>query len=136
MTKEAPDGWELFIRRNNILGDITDERVRQIDLWGLQGHDSFARDIVLEPRSIVRYLLALRRYHVPTAVDARSLCQMEDRYEGDSSWVAILTEEFAEAVEAAAMDDVAGLRTELVQTAAVIVAWLEQIDKEAREASA
>ncbi len=47
----------------------------------------------------------------------------------DTFWLAILMEEVGEASEHTLSDDKEGLREELVQTAAVVVAWIECIDR-------
>ncbi len=53
----------------------------------------------------------------------------------DSIWLAVLTEEVGEAGKAILQDtfsDIGGnLREELVHSAAVIVAWIEKLDREA-----
>ncbi len=52
------------------------------------------------------------------------------------SWVAELTEQVDEAVESTYPDgDVASLREELVQVAAVAVAWIECLDRQAEQRS-
>ena len=131
------ESWTSWIRRQNVLSDVQTERLAQIAKWGEQGHESFGPAVMGRIRAggVDVPNVAAWLYGVPTARSAKDLCQAEAR-DGDSSWVAILTEEFAEAIEAAALGDVAELRTELVQTAAVCVAWLEDIDRAAREASA
>lgn len=47
----------------------------------------------------------------------------------DTYWLAILMEEVGEASERTLNDDKERLREELVQTAAVVVAWIECIDR-------
>lgn len=56
---------------------------------------------------------------------ARSDCQRAGR-RGDDTWLRILREEMAEAFAEA---DAAALRAELIQVAAVAVAWVEAIDR-------
>jgi hypothetical protein len=46
----------------------------------------------------------------------------------DHTYAAVLGEEFGEVCKAWLERDVAGLRTELVQTAAVALAWIEELD--------
>lgn len=48
---------------------------------------------------------------------------------GHYTWNAILSEETGEASRALLEDDTASLRKELIQTAAVITAWIEFIDQ-------
>ena len=51
-----------------------------------------------------------------------------DRADHDVKYPAILGEEFGEVCQAWLEGDVANLRTELVQVAAVAVAWVEELD--------
>lgn len=52
--------------------------------------------------------------------------------EGRGTWLDILVEEVAEAADEAYAGDLEALRTELVQVAAVTVAWIEAIDRRTR----
>jgi hypothetical protein len=55
----------------------------------------------------------------------------------DHTYAAVLGEEFGECCKAWLERDVEGLRTELIQTAAVALAWIEELDNggmKAREA--
>lgn len=91
-----------------ILGEIQAERARQDERWGEQNHpdgtglagDDYAADLI------------------------RQNCQQAEA-EGRTTWRHILAEEIAEAY---AEKDPALLRTELVQCAAVIQAWLHDLD--------
>lgn len=47
---------------------------------------------------------------------------------GNGSWAHILTEEVAEAIDEARANNTAALREELIQVAAMCVAWVEAID--------
>jgi NTP pyrophosphatase (non-canonical NTP hydrolase) len=75
------------------------------------------------------------RYHVFSEVHAER--QRQDAKWGgvpgidrrdDRTYAAVLGEEFGEVCKAWLERDVAGLRDELVQVAAVAVAWIEEID--------
>lgn len=90
--------------------DVLDERERQDDKWGDQSHlpDGTAYDDSAEIREMAREL---------TDEAAR---------EGTLTWSAILLEEVYEAM---AESDPVKLRAELVQVAAVAVAWVEAIDR-------
>jgi len=46
----------------------------------------------------------------------------------DHTYAAVLGEEFGEVCKAWLERDVAGLRAELIQTAAVAIAWIEELD--------
>lgn len=136
MTDES---WTPWVRRKQILGEIEEERARQIVLWGVQGHDAFDRTEIdfeenvhaFSPLYTVAEQVA-DLYGIPRGRDAKRTCQDEAR-NGDASWTAIVVEELAEAVEEAALGDLVALRTELVQTAAVVVAWIEDLDRAAAQ---
>jgi NTP pyrophosphatase (non-canonical NTP hydrolase) len=51
-----------------------------------------------------------------------------DRGDNDVKYPAVLGEEFGEVCQAWLEGDLANLRTELVQVAAVAVAWVEELD--------
>ncbi|HEX7993607.1 MAG TPA: hypothetical protein VF506_06760 [Streptosporangiaceae bacterium] len=89
--------------------EIADERSRQDAKWGEQNH----RDGTGGP--------TLRRW----AEQDRAICQEAFR-KGVGTWRHILVEEVSEAL---AEDDPAKLRVELIQVAAVAVAWIEAIDR-------
>jgi hypothetical protein len=92
-----------------ILHDIADERGAQLLKWGVQRHPggtggSVARDL---------------------AVMLKRICQAApESLEGDT-WAKILAEEVSEAFDET---EWSALRKELVQSAAVIVAWIESGD--------
>ena len=93
-----------------VLADVHAERVRQLDRWGVQHrHDDTGGNTLRAE-----------------AEQAKRTCQaMEKHVDGGAGWRVVLAEEVAEAF---AERDPAALRTELVQTAAVAVAWVEDID--------
>lgn len=104
-----------------ILEQIRSERLRQDAKWGQQNHSSvslttaFAED-------------ACTDYGIPTEAEAKAAC--EDAIEhGILSWADIAIEEMCEAVNA--NGDIPR-REELVQLAAVVVAWIECIDRNAQ----
>lgn len=94
-----------------IFGDILTERQRQDDKWGEQNH--------------------------PDGTGDEHYKQMEEAYKfkvdsvaavGEDTWDLILLEEIYEAL---AESDVTKLRKELIESAAVIVAWVGAIDRRA-----
>lgn len=107
----------------DVLFDVAAERARQEEGWGVQRHwDGIGplRQLALDGRA-------------PTYANLAIL--MKDRYSALRShrrgpdWATILLEEVFEAVELpgdAASADM--LREELVQVAAVAVAWIEDLD--------
>jgi hypothetical protein len=111
-----------IVRR--VLQEIQDERQRQHEKWGEQNHPDGTggepgRDVA---PSRVEELRAIRKQY---AEDAKELCDAAFR-EGRGTWRHILREEIEEAI---AEDDAERLRKELIQTAAVAVAWVEAIDR-------
>lgn len=97
----------------SVLPDVARERARQDAKWGEQNHPD------IPTASYVFDTL-----EIPNEQRARFLCET-----GTTNWAAVLIEELAEAVQAAEDHDVTGLRAELVQIAAVAVAWVEAVDR-------
>lgn len=91
------------------LMDVLDERTAQDTKWGRQDHPNGTGTAGL----------------IRMADVAREHCQSAFR-DDRGTWADVLTEEFYEAL---AESDPAKLRTELIQTAAVCVAWVEAIDR-------
>src|SRR5690606_12826726 len=107
--------------------------------WGVQSHPSLDSVLVQRVQTLRdagypdRYAVGMveRHHAMPRADDARDLCEHRART-GHLSWVDILVEEVAEAIEAATLHGEGDeLRAEVVQVAAVAVAWLEAIDARA-----
>ncbi len=104
------------VAMEDVLEDIAMERVSQVAKWGVQNHPDLKPD---DPGVVFRSArAAYAKAHCDRHVKAGTL-----------SWHSILKEELAEAVEQAALQDVQKLREELVQCAAVCVAWIEDIDR-------
>lgn len=93
----------------SVLTEIAAERTRQNTKWGEQNHPDGTGNKSQQDR----------------AEFARRWCQSAFA-SGYGTWADILTEEVA---EAEAERDPAKLRAELVQAAAVTVAWIEAIDR-------
>lgn len=94
-----------------VLDDVERERMAQHRKWGEQHHPSGTP--------------GMWRVTTLDALSRKVACQMAADA-GNVTWAHILTEEVAEALEES---DPTRLRTELVQAAAVIVAWVEDIDR-------
>lgn len=112
---------ELTNSIDTVLDGVFDERVRQEAKWGQQNHPSFSSE--------VRYYdheLRARFYGIDlTEQKAKANCEgLHARGEGD--YASILVEEVVEALCAASIKE---LREELIQVAAVAVAWVESIDR-------
>lgn len=128
-----------------VLQLVAAERQRQQEKWGEQNHPGVDVDDVqlfhecaarfadlATPESFVEHVA--QRLGIPTATDARGVLQRLASA-GKATWARILLEEFAEAVEAAALaaidkGSIEHLRTELVQVAAVAVQWAEKLGGE------
>lgn len=97
-----------------VYNEIADERQRQDAMWGEQNHPDGTGDWgkLGIPR---RKLADIARWHCEQAFKG-----------GEGTWYHILNEEWCEAI---AEDDPLKLRKELTQCAAVIVAWVEAIDR-------
>lgn len=104
------------LAHGGVLYEIGIERVRQNHKWGEQNHPDFAdMPVVMRPL----------HYEIPTKADAIKVCdgRAED---GTLTWADILIEEVAEAIETRTPGE---LREELIQVAAVAIAWVEAIDR-------
>jgi len=117
MTAEHPPDWF----RRPVLEEVGDERERQDAKWGEQNHPDGTGPLV---RWVTPSLDATMAAWVR---EARYRCESRTR-RGVVTYLDILAEEF---FEAAAEADKARLREELIQVAAVAVAWVEKLDREA-----
>jgi hypothetical protein len=97
----------------HVLKEIRDERKAQDTKWGEQNHPDFCG-------------VDFSAYHdLPSADQIKAACDF-DAKRGESNWGTILLEEFLEAIEER---EPGKLREELIQVAAVCVAWVECIDR-------
>lgn len=126
--RKAVAAFEAFLASKKQLAEeipvfareITRERLRQLETFGDQRHPD------LDPQSYTAtdresYALEAQRWQRLNALRAR---------DGRTAWDGILLEEVYEAL---GEDDPAKLRTELVQTAAVIAAWISDLDRRPTE---
>lgn len=104
-------------KTKDILQDIHWERIAQDEKWGEQNHPDGTGPRVVNP--IVAFYMETR------AKLARDICQHEHDH-GRGTWQHILEEEVSEAF---AEEEPEKLRNELIQIAAVAVAWVEAIDR-------
>lgn len=109
-----------------VLTEVAGERARQNAKWGEQNHpngtgpEGLLLDDVSDPRHGIRRFKALRNDAI-VQTDLRAT-------DGTLTFADIFVEEVFEAL---AEEDPAKLRAELIQCAAVAVAWAEKIDREA-----
>lgn len=94
---------------SRVLAEVADERARQDAKWGEQNHP----DGTGSPARVL------------DAEAARLECKRQFA-EGTGTWLDVLEEEVSEAYAEADPDK---LRSELIQVAAVAVAWAEAIDR-------
>lgn len=105
-----------------ILEEINKERDRQDAKWG---KDQTHPDVDIE---------ALDGYDacifagVVTEESAKRYCELSSAG-GVTNWAGILVEEIAESLHAAGQKDLEHTREELIQVAAVAVAWVEDVDR-------
>lgn len=97
-----------------VLHDVAAERARQDAKWGAQ------RDIPNICHHLAYEILPADFYKQAEKLRAAV---------GHSTWTDILLEEVAEAVDEAKAGDIAALRKELIQVAAVAVCWVEGLDQ-------
>ena len=102
-----------------IAEEIAEERARQDAKWGEQNHPSA---FLGDPDKVCR------AHGLPTEAEAKARCEQRAA-SGTCTWSDIAVEELAEAVAAAAAGDIDAARSELVQTTAVLVQWIESIDR-------
>ncbi len=102
--------YEQSVKIDDILDEIYAERVRQLQKWGVQNHSNFPEDFD----------------HDDVKSFANDLKLENGLYaeEGTLSWYGILMEELAEAF---CEEDDGKLEEELIQVAAVVAAWIEDI---------
>lgn len=105
-----------------VLADVVEERVRQEAKWGQQNHpDGTGDDWAFCSGQHAGWALE-------AADDAHRRCQEAPSKPWGDTYALILNEEVAEAF---AEKDPHLLREELIQVAAVAVAWVEKLDREA-----
>lgn len=102
------------LRRTFILNEIDAERIRQLKKWGRQHRENGTSTIWEEHANYCRGVC-----------DAQEANGPPEGYTGGATWFSVLREEF---FEAAAEENKQNLRKELIQVAAVAVAWIEDLD--------
>lgn len=120
-----------------VLAAVEAERALQVAKWGIQTHP----DVHVRPdgddASWVGMDVGSLEHAAANETTAKLLDAAQRRWVPSGvSWTAVLQEEVAEAVHQACLarlpgGDSAGLRYELVQVAAVAVAWVEDLDRRA-----
>lgn len=114
---------------DSILEEIKKERCLQDLKWGIQDHPSVdpiltGRNGGATPQRICE------EYEIPTEERAKSLCNLA-ALKGVLTWSHILVEEVSEVIST--LSDDGKRREELVQLAAVAIAWIQSIDRQNRK---
>lgn len=94
-------------KTSRVLTDILNEREKQDARWGAQDH-----------------LDGTAKHYTEQAMDFKRLAAQQ-AYRGSITWNTILQEEVFEALSSNTQEQ---LRSELVQVAAVAIAWIEALD--------
>lgn len=121
MTDPAVTYLKDLLSTSAVLDAVLAERGRQDKKWGVQSHPSHHPHITSGKSTLPRSTF----YAIPEADLAKARVESAARND-ELSWAEIAIEEFCEAIEAGNETD---LRTELVQCAAVLVAWVEHLDR-------
>jgi hypothetical protein len=114
-------------RRAAIFKRLDAERVRQDAKWGEQNHPMLR---LAARRAFVAYDVAASTALLPTAAQARHMCEYEHK-KGDGTYTSIALKEFAEFFEACYLHGELSDEAldELVQTGAVFVSMLETLER-------
>ncbi len=119
-----PSGNTSSLR--DVISEVMRERQRQDAKWGEQNHPDFVQVHDLqtgENKGPIPIPQRFNYYGIPTEDDAKNDC--EDSFKrGKGNWGHILIEEISESF---GTTDEAKLEEELIQSAAVIVAWVQCI---------
>nr|BFF40261.1 hypothetical protein BACY1_20660 [Tenacibaculum mesophilum] len=104
----------------NILQEIREERKRQDAKWGVQNHPILNHKYIDWKGSEM-----CEHYKIPSEEEARRTVDRKVK-SGELTYMDILIEEIAEVAES---KNPAPCRVELIQSAAVIVAMIESLDR-------
>lgn len=116
-----------------VLVEVEQERFRQHAKWGQQDHPSFDQELLSRPGGCTPVRMS-EHYEIPSEARGKFLCDEAAR-RGQLTYAAIAIEELSEVVGSCNAPERA-TRSELVQTAAVLVAWIEAIDRRSARAGA
>lgn len=107
-----------------IYQEVQEEEKRQLGKWGEQNHP------ILDPQLIDRSPERMcEEYEIPSESRAKQLCEINHE-RGTGTYMHILVEEVSEA--ASCGRNVAELREELIQVAAVTISMIKSLDKNGR----
>ena len=123
--------YRFYTKTDNVLRDVLDERQRQYEKWGEQNHKNgtgpgqLNRLAQTDLIDVFSGPPSAKMVPCCSAEHGKRLCDAATN-NGKLTWGHILFEEVCEAFEES---DPVKLRAELVQVAAVAVAWIEAIDR-------
>lgn len=119
---------DQHLRMVSVLLEVEGERHRQHEKWGEQNHPSVEPTLIHRPGGCTGDRMC-EHYEIPSESRAKAMCERA-ALNGVCTYADILIEEVSEAIASAATDETEqSLRGELVQVAAVAVAWIEAIDR-------
>lgn len=97
----------------SVIHEIALERKRQVALWGEQNHSDLSKGDYTqsEMKVALKFVRQINEANI---------------HNGTTNWYQIMREELLEAVTA---ESTQHLREELIQCAAVILAWIEDVDR-------
>lgn len=110
---------------SKIIKSILDERERQEQKWGTQHHPSFDQTLLNREGGCTPRRMC-EEYEIPSEPRAKFLCEEAFR-KNQVTWAHIFIEEVSEVIGTCNQDKEV-TKKELIQTAAVIFAWLEDLD--------
>jgi len=122
--KILQDKQKKELNQKKIADEIIAERARQDKKWGEQNHPSI-RKFLLNTRAPFKPYEIADEYKILDVEEAKRICDLMTA-RGDCTWADIAIEEMCEAV---CTTDENHRREELVQLAAVVMAWIESIDR-------
>lgn len=111
--------------KSQIIESILAERERQEQKWGTQHHPSFDQTLLNRIGGCGPERMS-EEYEIPSEARAKFLCEESFR-KNQGTWAHILVEEVSEVIGTCNQDKEV-TKKELIQTAAVIFAWLEDLD--------
>lgn len=113
------------IKTSEVLVELFNERQRQDKKWGQQNHPCLNQDLLNSKGGCVPLQMTMY-YEIPSEKRAKLMCDSTFK-NNKGTYAHIALEELSEAISAF---DVIKRREELVQLAAVTVAWIEKIDRD------
>lgn len=100
------------------LGEVQAEMQRQVAKWGVQEHVSYTMGALASSLPLVEADGDYFKFHCDKKAE-----------NGTLSWLDIFLEEVFETADEAKKKDLAKVRAELIQCAAVAMSWVESIDR-------